>query len=771
MPKKRPKRELTATEIEERRKDVADKRKKKKEDTSVSNYRNRLIHAFGERVVQKLDKDGVVQGLYSESQDQEELFLRAFDRMRNKHFVPRHRVVSIGLRTVLKDTALKYDILCKMNELVEYFSKVRVYASLFSNFVVISCLDSTTPLPQIDSAFSRDCFGVFCYPTRQNPLSEYMERFTSLTGLPAFPAPPFTKEVKNDQATKLWTATKTRMEVHYQSRVKGISNWVLRSLIRPHHTDITDKAFSAKIHKLVTFIDTCASSEGVDAKLEELGFDKPPYVDAVKTFAERAKKQTTVTNQIQHWYDLQKEYVDEPRRRFELMVRIAIKMYPGKDKPNKTARSTYLKAQLIGKAPPKILAPLPMASPKAAFIRIDKSTMKALFPSLDIQMGPWGYSAFLDPYSKLANIRCLRNSTWGRSKRGMMAATGNQDMTECPWLVAPTFETDGHQMKLCLLTSDATNGGAPGVRYLNDAGYKLRTKNVPLQTILDLGRGVYNDTGIIYGRREAVDDVYIGGIDPGIIKPINCIYGTGAAWRDMKGALTHDTAFEYVVVTEDDIKQMYNRGRSSHNEAVMRSRTPYGQALKTLWKYRKKSSRLQDIIAYCRTWRSVESLYWAEILKKVRKVRRFERFRNIQTQVQNIRKKITTHLQGRRGLLVFGNGSFKAKKGHISVPRKQIVRALAIECAVVMGDEYGSSKYSPLCEHELVNLDNGEGRRPRVCSIPLCRTDTFDRDDGGVGGIVKTFLSRFGAGSCRRRRVEQDDGYSTEEESSDVELW
>ena len=770
MAKKVAKRELTEEEKEEKREALAKSRKKKKDDTSVDNYRNRLIHAFGERVVQKLDKDGAVAGLYSESQDQEELFLRAFDRLRNQHFIPRHRVVSIGLRTVLKDIPLQNDILCKMNELVEYFSKLRVYASLFSNFVVTSCLNSATPLPEIGTMFFRDCFGAFCYPTKQNPLSAYMARFTNLTGIQAFPSTGPINEIKNDQAAKLWTATKTRMEVHYRSRIMAISNWVLRCLIRPYHADITDKTFSAKIHKLVVFIDKGTSGDDVEEKLEELGFDVPDYVDAVKTFAERAKKQTTVTSQIQHWYDLQHEYVDEHRRRFELLVRIAKEMYPGKDKASKTSRSTYLKSRVVGKAPPKILAPLPFAAPKAAFIRIDKSTMKALFPTLNVQMGPWGYSAFLSPYSKRANIRCLRNSTWGRSERGMMDAIGNPDVTKCPWLVAPTFETDGHQIKLCLMTSDATNSGAPGVKYLDEAGYKLRTKNVPLQTIFDTGRGVYNDTGIVYGDRDTISDVYIGGIDPGIIKPINCIFGTGDAWSDTRGALTHDEAFEYVVVNEEDIKKMYNTGQNSHNEAVIRSNTPYGRALKTMWKYRKRSSRLQDIVAYCRTWSSVEDSYWEEILRKVRKVRRFERFRNIQTQVQTIRKKITSHLQGRMGFIVFGNGSFKAKRGHISVPRKKIVRALAYDCAVVIGDESGSSKYSPLCGHELVNLDDGEGRRIRVCPIPLCCSDTFDRDDGGVVGIMKKILARFGAG-VRRRRADQDDGYITEEESSDIEEW
>jgi hypothetical protein len=758
---------------------IAADRKKKKEDTTVDNCRNRLIQRFGERVVQKLSKDGDVQGLYSESQDQEELFLRAFDRVRGHHFEPRHRVVSIGLRTALKDTSFKQDIVVKLNELVEYFSKLRVYASLFANFVAITCLSTAAPLPVVDDKFFRNCFGVFFRPDPANPLSPYMARFTQHTGISTLPSIAPSKEIKNDQAAKLWTATKTRMDVHYHSRVKGVASWVLRTLLREHHPDMQDKAFTTKINKLVTFLDSRPDDDAVVAELRHQGFERAIYVDAVTVLFQhakfKAKDQDTVTARIQHWYDLQRLYVDEPRRRFESLVRVAMGEHPGKTKACKTARSTFIKKNFGSKAPPKILAPLPFASPKAAFIRIDKSTMQRLFPALNVQMGPWGYGAFLSPYTKKANIRCLRTGTWGSSEHGMMEAIGNAAMTKCPWLVAPTFETDGEQIKLCLMTSHATTPGPPGLRYLHEAGYNLRTKNVPLEGIIQCDRGVYNDTGIVYGDRSTVDKVCLGVVDPGILKPINAIFATGADWRNLHGALLHEPAFQYVVVDEQDIKKMYNRGQTTHNECVRRAHNPgYGQGMKTLWKFRKKTSRLQDLVAYCRAWKAGEDSYWTEILKRVRKVRRFERFRNTQTQVQNIRKKLTSHLQGRQGLLVFGDGSFKAMRGHISVPRKQIVRACACVCAVVIGNEWGSSKYCPLCKHELVNLDGGEGRRTRVCKNALCCADTFDRDDGGCVGIIDKLLGRFGAPVRRRRRQpaqEEEDDYTTDDELSDVEQW
>ena len=180
-------------------------------------------------------------------------------------------------------------------------------------------------------------------------------------------------------------------------------------------------------------------------------------------------------------------------------------------------------------------------------------------------------------------------------------------------------------------------------------------------------------------------------------------------------------------------------------------------------------------MGYCRTWKDIEEAYWSEILLKVRKVRRFERFRAVQAQVQRIKKKILRGFQrddemavGREGettttapeeggrVVVFGNGSFKAKKGHIAVPRKQVIRACACDCCVVIADEGGSSKYCPGCGEELVNLNDGDGRRIRVCENPRCGLDTFDRDDGGVAGIMKKFLARFAVRGLRTRRVRHD---------------
>ncbi|KAG5184074.1 hypothetical protein JKP88DRAFT_315688 [Tribonema minus] len=758
MPPK-PKRQLLTKD------EIAAARKQRKNDTTVDNCRNRLLKAFGRRAVQKTTGDNAE--LYSESQDREELFLRAFERQRGKELDVRYRVVTIGLKAVVADVREKADILDKLSELTSYFSRLRVYASLFSQFVITQSLNAQGQVMRtIDAAFFRSCFDAFCYPSQSNPLSQQFSQFKSLTGIGSLQAPPNTKEIKNDQAKKLWTATMTRMKEHYQKRVKAIANWVFRDVIRPHHSDMADKIFSGKVQQLIAFMSRGPSSAAdVVAALIGLGFDDIIYRLDIITFCERARAVDGVTEQIRHWFNLQREYIDEPRRRFEMVIRAANTLHPGKQ--GKQGRKKFIDTNFTRKAPPKIVAPLPYANPRAVFIRIDKSTMKGLFPSLNIEMGPWGYRSFLSPYNKKANIRCLRCSTRGSSERSMMEAIANPDVTECPWMVAPTFETDGHQIKLSLMTSHGTNPGPPGLRYLHEAGYKLRTKNEGIMDVVGRGRGVYNDHGIIFGEdRTVLDDAMLGGVDPGVCKPLCNIYALGADW-DPTAALQHRPAFNYVVVTEEEVKKLSGRKKTAHQEAVVRAQQPkYASALRTVWRYRKRTSDVSELVRYCIAWKRVEHGYWAEKLRKVRKVKAFERFRALQSQAQHIKKVVFSGFQGAdKRLIVFGNGSFKAKKGHVSVPRKMIIRACACECSVVMGDERGSSKYCP-CGQELVNLNREKsGKRIRVCNNTLCPLTTFDRDDGGVAGIMKTFFARF----TRRRRRQADTAYDTDDESSDEE--
>lgn len=594
------------------------------------------------------------------------------------------------------------------------------------------------------------------------------------------------QEIKNDQAKKLTTAAVTRMDLFYEKRIKAIAKWVLRAILQPFYPEMQRKVFTKKIQSLVDI--STSPNRDLDAKMAELGFTARDRDAIAQFFVDAHPVGESTTARIAHWYALQRKYLDEPRRAFELWVKRANERFPGKEPERREKRSEFLKRKFPHPAPPKIVAALPLAHPGAAFIRIDKATMKSHFPALDVQSGPWGYLSYLDPYSKAANIRCLCTSSWGRSKHSFLAAIRDADLQKCPWLLAPTFETDGRQIKLGMMSSEGTRPAHHGIGTLHKAGYQLGKDMVTLeasvynvdygmlqvynydidadtrspslfqQEMLRAGAGAYNMAFVVPDPQ--IDDAYIGGVDPGIIKPVQAIFAYGRDWTEerLPDAVTRTGhGFEYYEVTEKDVAKGSKRFRINASESAARARgTPYGEAIERLKRCRKRTSDVEEFLRYCWTWKSVEDAYWQEILRPARRIHRFARFRLVQRQASTIAKGLCARLRAAgKAILVFGDGSLRAMRGHISVPTKMVVRACACLVPTVIPSEFGSSKYCCVCVGELRNLNSTDGRRTRVCSNPLCRLVgvNLDRDDSATGGITMKFVRHMrGQPDIYRRR-------------------
>ncbi|KAG5175161.1 hypothetical protein JKP88DRAFT_250364 [Tribonema minus] len=357
---------------------------------------------------------------------------------------------------------------------------------------------------------------------------------------------------------------------------------------------------------------------------------------------------------------------------------------------HKAKRSAFIKRKVVGKAPPKILAPLPMAQPGAAFIRIDKAAMKSHFPALDVRSGPWGYLSYLDPYSKSANIRCLRNSSWGRGKLSFLSAVQDRSVTKCPWLLAPTFETDGRQIKLAMMSSEGTRPSHHGLSTLHKSGYQLGKDVVSLEAVVNGGAGAYNMRFVTPDER--IDDLYIGAVNPATIKPVQAMFTTGDNWVEARlpeAVGRTGTRFKYYEVTEKDIA----KGSRLYKSTTMRtSRGRTGHRTATPSKnFRKRTSVTAEFLRYCGAWRAVEDAYWREILRPTQRIKRFLRFSLVQSQAECIAKGLCKRIRSA------GRGCWCSETA-TSTPRRGIY------------------------------------------PFPRRRNITFDRDDGGSDGIAMKFV-------------------------------
>ncbi|KAG5181812.1 hypothetical protein JKP88DRAFT_349099 [Tribonema minus] len=179
---------------------------------------------------------------------------------------------------------------------------------------------------------------------------------------------------------------------------------------------------------------------------------------------------------------LQQLYVETDRTDYQdLMSRLfeQFPQFPDDAAARRESRDAVWGLLLV---PPKLTATLPRFKPQPAFIRIDRFGMGELFPDLAARMagrGPWWYAEFMQPWAKAANITTMRQRTnhYARSERGVMRAIERAGQPGyrilAPWLVDRTFMTDGHQLKLLLVTSHDSHQGPHGLTELPRRGYQL----------------------------------------------------------------------------------------------------------------------------------------------------------------------------------------------------------------------------------------------------------------------------------------------------------
>jgi hypothetical protein len=103
--------------------------------------------------------------------------------------------------------------------------------------------------------------------------------------------------------------------------------------------------------------------------------------------------------------------------------------------------------------------------------------MGALFPELRHEMRRLGicwYRAFMKPEARKAHITTMqrRPNHYARSEKGVMKAI--RYAPKSPLLVAASFETDGYQLKLLLVTSALSHPGPHGLTKLPLRGYQVR---------------------------------------------------------------------------------------------------------------------------------------------------------------------------------------------------------------------------------------------------------------------------------------------------------
>lgn len=296
----------------------------------------------------------------------------------------------------------------------------------------------------------------------------------------------------------------------------------------------------------------------------------------------------------------------------------------------------------------------------------------------------------------------------------------NKQKQSIPWMVAPSFETDGRQLKLQLKTSTAEHPGAPGLMHLHKEGYRVSFRDQTFEDAMEIGNGVYRLQHIRAVTEASLSGLTVTPIDPGQIQIVegahypaeNC---TSAQALDLLNGDHHRVSMSG---KEYNIKTLRKRNETA--EEHRRHNTPYGQAMDALRTTRRRTAELPAFLNYCRVFQAVQSWIWVEVLSFERRIHRFARFRAIQRTIEEIAERIApvkgvSSEDRKQRVVMFEDGIWRPRAGATAAPMKKIVRAVCQRAVVIMVPAAYSSQTCPCCGSQNFCNEQRE-HRTRICT-------------------------------------------------------
>ncbi|KAG5192221.1 hypothetical protein JKP88DRAFT_251040 [Tribonema minus] len=562
----------------------------------------RLINRFGQAAV------NTAQGHEpSHTRQLHETLLRTFERRRrilgaDQGVKLRHKTVSCSLAKVLHRHP-SLEIARTLQDATDYVGKVRHLASLLANYICTWKLDLGQPFPDATQRFFMECLTCYVqgagagYTNGAGPGAAQLppstlQRFqdlrnnSNLQALQAPGAPWRLHEVFLYVAKDMATVASTYIQVHFQRRRLAITHWALFQALRAHimnddddpdtQVDMTVRPFTRAVHDLAELVTIYAGNDlhgELQARLNQLGF-RGAELDDDGDVQEGADylKILDICETVRHLPDgdsdaskrrllaqLQQLYVETDRTDYQDLMSELFEQFPDDAAARRENRDAVWGLLPV---PPKLTAPLPRFKPQPAFIRIDRTGMGELFSGLAARMagrGPWWYAEFMQPWAKAANSTTMRQRTnhYARSERGVMRAIERAGQPGyrilAPWLVDRTFMTDGHQLKLLLVSSHDLHQGPHGLTKLPRRGYQVGYINEELGDVLEgeVAEGpngvfrlqrvhreigaepatVADGTPAAQERLHAQDHVVVTGVDPGQVLAFSAVTALGQRWR------------------------------------------------------------------------------------------------------------------------------------------------------------------------------------------------------------------------------------------------
>ena len=614
----------------------------------------------------------------------------------------RTSILPTALATLLRTNPTRKAITRTLDRLARYGGTYRHLTGIFGAYVLL-CLLEKGETVKVDKTFYDRCWACLDHEaggsSGRNLYSNTCRKFLNASGMDPKLFPPTMKSALRQSVTReMETSATNVVQIHTMARI-------LRHIhFRLANNDEGFRLLSpASKHALKQKIYHCVIDKTLTGEMEGLDFVHLQVVDEL-----RSELRTPLSQELDKplAYDLKRR----PEMFYRVLAHISrvaehasgihLSVLESIRKKPKAERNTLYKKMeselgIKGRVKPFSLTPIWKLQP--CFLQYSTTCLKAAFEGCN------DVDSFVRDEFDASAVR-----------RNGYRVSG--------------FRSDGYQVHLSFMALAASKPVPTNTDKLKDAGYDF--PKPPRKVV-----GTLSQPGVFTVSEKRVDvkkvpvedraNVRTTVIDPGCVDIVS-VRTTKLETTSPSTILSNST--HWALSSEDYTKDsgtLIQRGR----ESKRRSRPGYREALRDEDTGRQKTASLTSLLLYAK-WvaRHFEAMY-REKNTNGRRRTRFITSRMLQGTVDKLANRIVDsgkdEFPSTTNVVFFGNGSFKAMRGSAPVPRKKLVRALAMRTTVFMLDEFRTSKMCPGgCGAVMENVEGGDSYRMRRCS---------NVSDAGVG--------------------------------------
>lgn len=556
----------------------------------------------------------------------------------------RRSTLSLSLEAHLTDTGkLRIDVLESISKRTGFYRRL---TSLLANYIVARRIEQGLDLPEINKKFYDQVWSSLV--GKENGWSPLREEFVILCN---FRTEEFPRDVKartkESVTNEMATVAKTMITGMFESKLKS---HVKRTL------NEESRYFSS-----LEWSEKERETNFVVKHVMATGFDTNQYLDIHGDYGRIIRiLRSTMTKVYEESLNTGKKILQVLKIKPHLFLKTL--SYINIEAEIKASTLLTEDLQYQNRVKISVSSLLPVFDLQPAFVYYSDSVVKAEFPGYD-------FIRFVSENFRHDKLKLRGYEVYG-------------------------FRTNGVELHLSLMIPESQKPYPSGTKDLDKAGYQIVTAKVD---VLEQKRGLFK----MYQTKTDAKRVYdptrvkIKSVDPGCssvvsvrdIKLENC--------SDPRTIVGDESSKTWELLGTDYSKTSGRNSGQTREKRRRRKCLSYRRAMEKFKDVRRKTSCVQSILTYCKVVASTLKDLYREKNRRNRRVFRMYKTRRTRSTIDKLSNKVAFDEDNRKNVVLFGNGSFKAKKGHASCPRKVLVRSLASRVLVGILDEYRTSKRCP----------------------------------------------------------------------------